>query len=139
MEHRAPDQTNRLNATGDNVLRYVGGTISPEMETPKLLWLKENKPETFKAAWQFFDLTDFLTWKSSGSLVRSACTVTCKWTYLSHENRWDETYFRTIGLEELADEGFARIGTDIQPGGTSIGGLTEEAAADLGLAPGTAV
>ncbi len=139
MDHRATDQTNRINATGAEVLRYVGGTISPEMETPKLLWLKENKPETFNAAWQFFDLTDFLTWRSSGSLVRSACTVTCKWTYLSHENRWDETYFRTIGLEELAGEGFARIGIDIQPGGTSIGGLTEEAAADLGLAPGTAV
>lgn len=139
MDHRATEQASRINATRANVLRYVGGTISPEMETPKLLWLKENKPETFNSAWQFFDLTDFLTWKSSGSLVRSACTVTCKWTYLSHENRWDESYFRQIGLEELANEGFARIGTEIRAGGTAIGGLTEEAAADLGLAPGTAV
>ena len=139
MDHRATEQASRINATGAEVLRYVGGTISPEMETPKLLWLKENRPETFASAWQFFDLTDFLTWKSSGSLVRSACTVTCKWTYLSHEQRWDDSYFRLIGLDELADEGFARIGTDIQPGGASIGGLTAEAAADLGLAPGTAV
>jgi len=139
MDHRATEQASRINATKANVLSYVGGTISPEMETPKLLWLKENKPETFNGAWQFLDLTDFLTWKSSGSLVRSACTVTCKWTYLSHENRWDDSYFRLIGLEELADEGFERIGTEIRAGGTSIGGLTEEAAADLGLVPGTAV
>lgn len=139
MDHRATGQASRINATGADVLRYVGGTISPEMETPKLLWLKENKPETFTCAWQFFDLTDFLTWKSTESLVRSACTVTCKWTYLSQEQRWDEAYFRLIGLEALADEGFARIGTDIQPGGTSLGGLTTEAASDLGLMPGTAV
>lgn len=139
MDHRAVSQAERINATKAKVLDYVGGTISPEMETPKLLWLKENKPETFAAAWQFFDLTDFLTWKSCGSLARSACTVTCKWTYLSHEKRWDETYFQEVGLGELVDENFARIGTDVRAGGEKLGGLSEQAAAELGLKPGTAV
>jgi len=139
MDHRAVGQAERINATKAKVLDYVGSTISPEMETPKLLWLKENKPETFAAAWQFFDLTDFLTWKSCGSLARSACTVTCKWTYLSHEKRWDETFFREVGLGELADENFVRIGTDVRPGGESLGGLSEQAAAELGLMPGTAI
>ena len=69
------------------------------------------------AAWQFFDLTDFLTWRATGSLARSVCTVTCKWTYLAHEGRWDAGYFRQIGLGDLADEGFARIGTEIVPAG----------------------
>ena len=140
MDHRAVDQAERINAMGHDVLRYVGGRISPEMETPKLLWLKENRPETFAKAWQFFDLADFLTWKASGDLSRSTCTVTCKWTYLAHEARWDPSYFREIGLGALADEGFARIGTSIVEPGTPIGrGLTEEAAGALGLNPGTAV
>ncbi|HBQ34621.1 MAG TPA: ribulokinase, partial [Ochrobactrum anthropi] len=139
MDHRAIGQAERINATKAKVLDYVGGAISPEMETPKLLWLKENKPETFAAAWQFFDLTDFLTWKSCGSLARSACTVTCKWTYLSHEKRWDEAYFREVGLGELADENFVRIGTDVRAGGENLGGLSEQAAAELGLKPGTAI
>ncbi|MBN9445285.1 MAG: ribulokinase, partial [Bosea sp.] len=82
MDHRAIDQAERINATKHPVLTYVGGTISPEMETPKLLWLRENLLETYHAAWQFFDLPDFLTWRASGSLARSTCTVTCKWTYL---------------------------------------------------------
>jgi D-ribulokinase len=140
MDHRARGQAARINAMGHAVLDYVGGTISPEMETPKLLWLKENRPDTFAAARHFFDLADYLTWRSSGSLARSVCTVTCKWTYLAHEKRWDDGYFASIGLGELADEGFARIGTEIVDAGTALGqGLTETAAADLGLPPGTAV
>lgn len=140
MDHRAVEQAERINAIGHDVLRYVGGRISPEMETPKILWLKENRPATFAAAWQFFDLADFLTWKSTGDLARSTCTVTCKWTYLAHEARWDDSYFKKIGLEELAAEGFARIGTDIVEPGTRLGqGLTAEAAQAMGLVPGTAV
>ena len=140
MDHRAVAQAERINAMGHDVLRYVGGRISPEMETPKILWLKENRPATFVDAWQFFDLADFLTWKSTGDLARSTCTVTCKWTYLAHEARWDESYFEQIGLLELAKEGFARIGTDIVEPGTRLGqGLTKEAAEAMGLKPGTAV
>ncbi|MDH7803268.1 MULTISPECIES: FGGY-family carbohydrate kinase [unclassified Rhizobium] len=140
MDHRAVDQAERINAQGHDVLRYVGGRISPEMETPKLLWLKENRPHIFAEAWQFFDLADFLTWRATGSLARSTCTVACKWTYLAHERRWDPSYFRQIGLAELADENFARIGQEIVEPGTPVGqGLTPEAAHDLGLVPGTPV
>ncbi len=119
MDHRARDQAQRINATGHPVLNYVGRAISPEMETPKLLWLRENRPEIFNAAWGFFDLADFLTWKATGSTARSTCTLTCKWTYLAHEKRWDPGYFHAIGLGVLADEGFARIGRrswNLEPG-----------------------
>lgn len=140
MDHRATEQAARINATGHPVLDYVGGIISPEMETPKLLWLKEHHPETYASAWQFFDLADYLTWRATGGLARSICTLTCKWTYLGHENRWDSSYFHAVGLGDLAAEGFARIGTQVVPGGTALGdGLASHAAADLGLPPGTAV
>ncbi|MFC0480314.1 FGGY-family carbohydrate kinase [Gellertiella hungarica] len=140
MDHRAVEQAERINGFGHAVLDYVGGRISPEMETPKLLWLKEHRPAVFAAAWQFFDLADFLTWKATGDLARSTCTVTCKWTYLAHERRWDPGYFHQIGLGSLADEGFARIGTRIVEPGTPLGaGLTPEAAAAMGLRAGIAV
>lgn len=140
MDHRAVGQAERINAAGHRVLDYVGGRISPEMETPKLLWLKENRPDVFAQAWQFMDLADFLTWRASGDLSRSICTVTCKWTYMAHEDRWDAGYFRQIGLSDLADEGFVRIGTSIVPAGSALGtGLTGGAARDLGLPAGTPV
>lgn len=140
MDHRALEQAERINAGGHRVLEYVGGRISPEMETPKLLWLKENRPEVFAEAWQFMDLTDFLTWRASGDLARSVCTVTCKWTYMAQEESWDADYFRSVGLGALADEGFARIGTSIVAAGSALGaGLTPQAAEDMGLLPGTPV
>ena len=140
MDHRALEQAERINASGHRVLDYVGGRISPEMETPKLLWLKENRPEVFASAWQFMDLTDFLTWRATGDLARSICTVTCKWTYIGHEGGWDPDYFRTVGLGELADEGFKRIGTNVVAAGSALGaGLSQQAAEDFGLVPGTPV
>ncbi|MFJ1290562.1 FGGY-family carbohydrate kinase [Paracoccus yeei] len=140
MDHRAVEQAARINAQGHAVLAYVGGRISPEMQTPKLVWLREHRPEIYRTAAHFLDLTDFLTWKASGALERSACTVTCKWTYLAHEGRWDGSYFRQIGLGDLADDGFARIGARVVDPGTALGrGLSPEAAAAMGLRPGTAV
>lgn len=139
MDHRATAEAEEINAMGHPVLSFVGGRISPEMETPKLLWLSRHMPQTFQKAAHFFDLPDYLTWRATGSLARSACTVTCKWTYLAHENRWDASYFHAIGLGALAEEDFLRIGTDIRAPGTAIGGLNPEAAADLGLAAGTPV
>lgn len=140
MDHRALEQAERINALGHRVLDYVGGRISPEMETPKLLWLKENRPEVFTRAWQFMDLTDFLTWRASGDLARSVCTVTCKWTYMAQEDSWDADYFTKIGLREIVDEDFKRIGVKIVPAGSALGaGLCPQAAKEFGLDAGTPV
>lgn len=140
MDHRAKDQAERINGLGHPVLDYVGGRISPEMQTPKLLWIKENMPDSFRSAGQFFDLPDYLTWAATGSLDRSACTVTCKWTYLAHERRWDDSYFNQIGLSELPSEEYARIGQKIVAPGTPLAqGLTAQAASSMGLLEGTAV
>ena len=140
MDQRATAQAERINRGGHDVLRYVGGRISPEMQTPKLLWLAEERPGSYRRVARFLDLADFLTFRATGDDARSLCTVTCKWTYLAHEDRWDGGYFESIGLADLPRDGFRRIGTRIAAPGTPIGaGLTDEAAAALGLRPGTPV
>jgi ribulose kinase len=182
MDHRAIEQAQRITRTGHRVLRHVGGTMSPEMESPKLLWLREHLPETWRRTARFFDLPDFLVYAATGVDVRSLCTTVCKWTYMGHEQtagaatsgvatsgardgsggrdarvgnggrdgsgagtnesvgRWDDSFFRAIGLGDLVDEGYRRIGRRIRPMGEPVGrGMSARAAADLGLAPGTAV
>jgi FGGY-family pentulose kinase len=142
MDHRAIDEARAINDGRYDVLKYVGGAISPEMETPKLVWLKKHLPESFRRAARFFDLPDFLSYRATGVDTRSLCTTVCKWTYVGHEppsGAWDEEYFRAIGLSDFADEKFAKIGQTIRPMGEKIGGLTAKSAAELGLAPNTAV
>ena len=140
MDHRAIAEARRVNETRDDVLRYVGGSISPEMEIPKLLWLKRYLPSTYYAAGHFFDLADYLSFRATGSMSRSMCTLACKWNYLAHEQRWSGSYFERIGLGDLASDRYARIGQEIVAPGTPLGaGLTNSAARDFGLLEGTPV
>src|SRR6202140_1652645 len=101
MDHRALAEARQVNETQDDVLRYVGGSISPEMEIPKLLWLKRHLPSTYRSAGHFFDLADYLSFRATGSRLRSICTLACKWNYLAHEQRWSNSYFERVGLGAL--------------------------------------
>lgn len=140
MDHRAIAEARQVNETQDNVLRYVGGSVSPEMEIPKLLWLKRHLPSTYHSAGHFFDLADYLSFRATGSTVRSMCTLACKWNYLAHEQRWSGSYLERVGLGDLVSDKYTKIGTEIVAPGAPLGaGLTKSAAHDLGLLEGTPV
>ncbi|XP_015676344.2 FGGY carbohydrate kinase domain-containing protein-like [Protobothrops mucrosquamatus] len=140
MDHRAANQATRINETQHNVLSFVGGVMSVEMQPPKLLWMKENLREScWEKAGHFFDLPDFLSWKATGATARSLCTLVCKWTY-SSETGWDDCFWKSIGLEDLMANKYSKIGNEVLPPGSPVGnGLTAEAAEDLGLSKGIAV
>lgn len=132
LDHRAMIEAEECTATGHKVLNYVGGAMSPEMEVPKLMWLKRNLPNTWQNAGYFFDLADFLTWKASGSLQRSTCTVTCKWTYLAHEKTgWQPDFLAQVGIEDMLEKG--KLPAKAAEVGADLGPLCESAARDLGL------
>jgi FGGY-family pentulose kinase len=131
-DHRAVAEAEEITATGHRVLDYVGGTMSPEMELPKLLWLKRNLPKAWDRYGLALDLADFLSWQASGKLAVSACTVTCKWTYLNHEEHgWQQDLFERIGLADLRSK--ASLPRKALPIATPIGPLTPAAARELGL------
>ncbi|MBK1662964.1 ribulokinase [Rhodospirillum rubrum] len=132
MDHRALAEAQECTDTGHRVLGSVGGVMSPEMEIPKLMWLKRHFPQRWERAGFFFDLADFLTWKASGSTGRSQCTLTCKWTYLAHEpTGWQGDFLETVGLGDLLARG--ALPERATPIGQDLGFLTEAAAAALGL------
>lgn len=155
MDHRAVDQTERINALHSPVLQFVGGAVSPEMQPPKLLWVKENLRESWAVAFRWMDLSDWLTYRATGDDTRSLCTVVCKWTYLGHAHMeqmtstdslataacgWDDVFWQEVGLGDLVEGNYAKIGRSVAFPGHPLGsGLTATAAKELGLLEGTPV
>ena len=137
LDHRAIAEAEQCTDTGHRVLAHVGGAMSPEMQTPKLMWLKRNRPDSWAAAGHFFDLADFLTWKASGSTARSQCTLTSKWTYLAHDGGWQRDFFEAVGLGGLVERG--GLPDTATPVGTTLGTLLPRSADELGLDEGCLV
>jgi ribulose kinase len=74
---------------------------------------------------------------------RSLCSLVCKWTYEADPNGnkgWSEDYFTQIGLSDLMEENWKKIGSVVKEPGSPCGnGLSEQAAQELGLQCGTPV
>ncbi|WP_244465683.1 FGGY-family carbohydrate kinase [Devosia chinhatensis] len=132
MDHRALAEAEQCTATGHEVLNYIGGVMSPEMEVPKLMWLKRHLPGSWDRAGMIFDLADFLSWKATGSLARSQCTLATKWTYIPHHaESWKADFLAQVGLSDLIDK--AALPQKASPVGADLGPLTPHAADQLGL------
>jgi FGGY-family pentulose kinase len=132
FDHRALAEADECGASGHKVLDFFGGTMSPEMQVPKLMWLKRHLPESWARAGHVSDLVDFLTFKASGSTARSQCALACKWTYMAHEaESWRPDFFAAMGIEDLFER--AGLPRRASPPGTDLGALTPRAAQQLGL------
>ncbi|MCK8778932.1 FGGY-family carbohydrate kinase [Rhizobium sp. NTR19] len=132
LDHRAIREADELSATEHEVLQFSGGSLSPEMQIPKLMWLKRALPQSWAQAGYFFDLADFLTWKATGSPARSRCTLTAKWNYLAHQAPgWRGDYLAQAGLDDLLHKGNLPVETIAC--GATIGRLSAQAASELGL------
>ncbi|KAJ9216706.1 hypothetical protein DTO166G4_1552 [Paecilomyces variotii] len=150
LDHRPVEETEKINATNHNLLRYVGGKMSIEMEIPKVLWLKNHMPKELFDRCKFYDLADALTHIATGTEKRSFCSVVCKQGYVpvgvdGSVKGWQEDFLREIGLEDLVEDDFKRMGGvqgvngEYLSAGELVGTLCEKAANELGLPPGIAI
>ena len=115
LDHRAIDETRVINATHHNLLRYVGGSMSVEMEIPKILWLKRHMPPELFSKCKFYDLADALTHLATDKETRSFCSAVCKQGYVpvgvdGSVKGWQGDFLKTIGLEDLCEGNFSRVG-----------------------------
>lgn len=115
LVQRPEKETKKINATNHKLLKYVGGSMSIEMEIPKVLWLKNNMPAELFERSKFFDLTDALTYMATGNETRSFCSTVCKQGFVpvgvdGSVKGWQDDFIREIGLGDLLEDEYARIG-----------------------------
>ncbi len=136
MDVRAAEEARFIASTHDDALKYNGwGSVSAEWMPCKLLWVKKNEPEIYEKAKTVFEYTDWIVYRLTGRIVGNISSVSIRWYYDNRRGGWPKSFYKKIGLED-AIEKFPR---EILPLGERVGGLTEEAAEELGLLPGTPV
>ena len=132
MDHRAIAEAEECSLTRDPLLGRFGGRISPEMQVPKLMWLKRHLPESWNRAAQIFDLCDYLTWKATGSTARSHSPLSSKWGYEPQApGARPDHFYQQVGLDDL--ESRAGAPDFSHPLSKPIGNLSPDAAAELAL------
>lgn len=70
------------------------------------------------------------------------CSLVCKWTYEVQSDKtakWNDNFFEQIGLSDLKENNYRKIGNVVLSPGSHCGGLKDDVAKELGLLPGTPV
>lgn len=136
MDVRAAAQAQRIAATGDPALKYSGyETASAEWLLSKVLWLAEHEPATYEQAVHVLEYTDWLGFRLTGEWASSINTAAIRGYYDRNAGGWPASLFAAVGLPDLVDKVPQRI-VDL---GDLLGGLTAEAAEQLGLPVGLPV
>lgn len=138
MDHRGEAEAEEIGATGDRYLDYVGGTVSPEMYLPKILWLKRHRPSVWTRVTAVRDLADEIALRMTGIDRASVCALACKFPYLPADaDPWRRDLLAKLGISDLLS-----LGALLEPPGRVgevHGGVSLEAAAAMGLRAGVPV
>jgi xylulokinase len=134
VDTRAAKEIDDLNAVlgEDHILDRCGNALTSQSVGPKILWLKNNRPEIFEKAAKIVSSTTFLVQKLTGRCVIDHYTAAnFSPLYVVDEQRWsDDLNPGILPLEKLPEVVWS---TEI------AGGVTAAAAHATGLAIGTPV
>ena len=144
MDQRATEEIRKGIAhgpqiAGANVFKLlkslrITGAVSTSVKDPmwKYKWIEAHEPENFSRAYKWLDVKEYLIHRCTGRFVMTEDSAFATLLYDTRKKAWSQTLCRTFGVrtEHLPD---------IIASSDQAGTLTEKAAAELGLAPGTPV
>lgn len=135
MDQRAAAYADMLNARMNpaEMLDETANFCLPSYWAPKLLWLKENKPEAFERTKKVLFTKDYLRYRMTGEIATEVSDASCSFLLDMKNRRWSDKMFKVTGLPreivpELLLESYEIAGY-----------LKADLASDWGLTPGIPV
>lgn len=117
---------------GERLYRRTGHWPNPLAAAAQLRWIANNAPEKWQRAAQVLSLSDWIGFRLTGELGAEASQAS-ETLLLDVEKRdWAWDVVESLNIPR-------RLLCPLRPSGTALGGLTADAAAQLGLRAGTVV
>lgn len=132
VDNRGVEQTESWNCTlgKERVFQITGQPLHPGYSLPKLMWLKDNRPDIFNRSCKFLLYQDFTYFKLGLEPVIDYSLAGRTMAFDVREKKWSEEMFSTAGI----DPG---VMAAPRPSGEIVDEIPESIARELGLPGGT--
>jgi xylulokinase len=135
MDGRAGDEARYImrRLGGEKVfIQLIGANVTGKDMIPKLLWLKNNEPEIYETGEYFLDASGYLLYRTTGVMAYEWSVASGLGLFNFKSKKLDTLLMRFFGLDAKK---FPKLVRSID----QVGGLSNGAASELGLAPGIPV
>ncbi|MGQ9493766.1 MAG: xylulokinase [Anaerolineae bacterium] len=134
MDARAGRQAEQLLAQQghDFWIRHTGSPFLQFWPVSKLVWLRENEPQSFAQVSSILQPSDYIILRLTGRKVTDRCTACATGFYDLQSGTWNEKIASLVGIS-------TNMLPELNSSGNIIGTLTEQAAAIIRLTPRTPV
>lgn len=123
---RSEEQARRVRASHPGIYLRTGTPIHPMSPLPKLVWLRENRPEIFEKAAKFVSIKEYVLYRLYGEWVVDTSIASSTGMLALDTLRWDEEALRVAGV--TAD----RL-SDVRDGTYRLTGMNAAHAEAMGL------
>jgi xylulokinase len=134
LDKRATDQVEQIRlAFGEQeIFRRTGKRISPAYTLPKLMWLKQNRPELYSRTDKFLLPLDFINQRLTGNPVTDYAMASGTMAFDIRSGTWDEAILQACGIDP------GKL-PPVAVAGSYVGTVRRDLAAALGLPEETRV
>jgi xylulokinase len=135
LDSRADEQAARMirRLGGDWVMLRLAGALPTGKDVVcKIAWVKENEPDVYARTSRFLDVTGYLVLRATGKIIVDHTGAGATGMLDNKTRQWSRLLARLIGLEL---DKMPEVKSSIEV----VGGLTPDAAGEMGLPTGTPV
>jgi len=134
QDRRTVEQCNwiREQISPEDIYSRTGLTVDPYFTAPKILWIKQNEPDTFKNTHKFLLVHDYIVFRLTGRMITDYSNASRTMLFDVSKAEWSDVLLDSFGVpaEKLPDP--------LIPG-SHVELVSKKAAKESGLSDGTAV